>query len=149
MTRLLDTYYDPALETDLELKPKQLAAHEIARLQGELALAIVAANWPRRLADASAFDLSLDKKRSRRIAHGLRQSLLAWGGKERKPSADETRLGGQVDWPLWAEEREARLVARLRYVSTWARATGEVKYGKGAVVRLSQELEWLQYAMRD
>lgn len=147
--RLLDRHFDPALDVDLALGAEALTATEVTRLQGELAIARVAAAFPRRLSEATREELALDKKRSRRVAHALDQSLRAWGGSEREPTEEEQRAGAQVDWPAWWEEREPLIAARLRYVTTWAKKSGNLRFGKTAVVRLSQEVEWLSYALRD
>lgn len=146
---LLDTHYDPALEVDLAASAEAVEQGQVERLEAELASAAYAAAFPRRLSDASREELALDKRRSRRVAHVLRQSLLGWGGKERVADAEEQSAGAQVDWPLWQEEYRSTLLAELRRVSTWAKKTDNLRFGKSAVTRLQQELEWVDYAMRD
>jgi hypothetical protein len=146
---LIDQYWDPALKVDKKMTPEAIAVTEIERLQGELAAAVVAANFPRRLGDASRGELALDKRRSRRVGHALRQSLSAWGGAERTATEPEFRTGAQIDWPGWLEQHQTELHGRLRFVASWAKLTTNLKFGKSAVVRLSQEHAWLIYAMRD
>lgn len=146
---LLDAYQDPALKVDLAMSAEQVTAQEVERLQAAVAMAAVAASIPRRISDASREELALDKRRSRRVLHPLRQCLAGWGGAEVPADAEAKRLGAQVDWPYWWEEHQVILKYRLRYVATWSKKTGNLRFGKSAVVKLSQELEWLAYALRD
>lgn len=145
---LLEGHWDPGLTVDVSESLEDITKQEVERLQTACAMVLVATQQPRRT-DGNREELALDKKRSRRILHPLRQSLVAWGGKERAPTEADKRAGAQVDWPVWLEEQEAWLQARLRYVATWAKASGNLRFGKSAVVRLTQELEWLRYALRD
>jgi hypothetical protein len=147
--RLLDRHYDPAIDVDLTLSAEALTAREVARLQSELALARVAASFPRRLSEGTRDELALDKKRSRRVAHALEQSLRAWKGKPRDANEEERRAGAQVRWPDWAELHGVAVNTELRTVSTWAKATTNLRFGRSAVVRLEQELDWVAYALRD
>lgn len=149
MTRLLDEYYDPAVEVDTAMTEEEKVRQATKRLESDLAVARVAAGIPRRVNEGTREELALDKRRSRRIAHALSQCLLIWGGKEREPTKEEQQAGAQVDWPRWLEERRPLMLAELRQVATWAKKTDNLRFGKSAVVRLKQELEWLEYAMRD
>ena len=145
----LDAYQDPALETDLTIGPDDITASEVARLQRMLATVVVTGSIPRRLSDATREELALDKKRARRVAHVLRQCLVAWGGEERAPDAGERIAGAQLDWQQWSEVQGANVSARIRHVATWAKRTGHLRFGKTAVVRLTQEVDWMSYALRD
>lgn len=145
----LDSYWDPAIEVDLSLDVDKVALEERERLARMHAVAVVASQIPRRLSDATRDELAMDKKRSRRIAHALAQSLTAWAGVVEPPTDEDRRNGAQIDWEPWWEEHCAWLEHRLRYVASWAKATGNLRFGKSAVVKLSQELAWLKYAMRD
>lgn len=146
---LLDAYQDPGLEIDLKLSQEKIAGIEVARLQAALAVVTITGQIPRRLSEGSREELALDKRRARRVAHVLRQSLLAWGGTER-PASDEERIAGaQLDWPAWAEQQGTELSARIRYVATWAKKTSNLRFGKTAIVRLVQEVDWMEYALRD
>jgi hypothetical protein len=147
--RYLDERFDPSLEVDLELTAAELGAEETLRLQGMLASAIVAAEIPRRLSDATREELALDKRRSRRVAHALRQSVISWGGfLELEPTAEQRSAGAQINWAEWWGQHEAWLIARQRYVATWAKKTNELSAGKTALVKLRNEYDWLKYAMR-
>lgn len=146
---LLESYWDPGLTVDVSESLEDITKQEVKRLQSTCAVVLVTSQIPKRLSDASREELALDKKRARRILHSARQSLRAWGGKEREATKDEKVAGAQMAWESWAEEYDAWLQARLRYVATWAKASGNLRFGKSAVVRLSQELEWLRYALRD
>lgn len=145
---LLDTFMDPALEIDLSFSLEDATAQEIDRLQTAAATIVSALAVPRRLGDVTREELSLDKKRARRVLHPLRQCLGAWGGKERDPLPEEQSAGAQIRWDVWYEEHCVLVAGRRLYLATWAKRTGQLSFGKSAVVRLSQELSWLEYAMR-
>jgi hypothetical protein len=148
--RFLDQYFDPAMDIDTGLLPDTLAEQEVERLQDCLSIALVAGQIPRRLSDASREELALDKKRSRRVAHVLRQSLTSWDGElAREPTTEERQRGAQIDWPGWWADHEPWLVDRRRFYATWAKMTSQLKFGREGVVKLSNELDWLRYAMRD
>lgn len=147
--RLLDTFQDPGLEVDLTVTPEDVSAAEVGRLQSAVAVVAVTAAIPRRLSDANREELALDKRRARRVLHVQRQSLVAWGGEEREADAEERIAGAQMVWELWQESHQVAVQARLRQIATWAKKTGHLRFGKSAVVKLSQELEWMEYALRD
>lgn len=149
VARLLDPYQDPALVVDLALPLEEVAAAEVERLQAACAVVYVTSQMPRRLGSVTREDLALDKRRARRVLHAERQALVSWGGKEREPTEAERIAGAQMVWDLWHEEANLVITSRLRYIATWAKATGNLRFGKSAVVRLSQELDWLSYALRD
>jgi hypothetical protein len=145
----LDTYYDPSLVVNPAMTPDDVKTQAIERLERGVAIAACAAEHPRRLSDATREELALDKRRSRRIKHALAQSLRGWGGEQREATQDEKVAGAQVDWPQFVEEWETELLITLRHTATWAKKTTNLAFGKTAIVKLSQEREWLRYAMRD
>lgn len=148
--RFLDAYFDPAFEVDPEVLPDTLVDEERDRLLDRFLVAQCASQIPRRLSDASREELALDKKRSRRVAHVLRKSLIAWGGElEREPTTEERQRGAQIDWPEWWADHEPWLVDRRKLYAAWAKRSSHLKFGKECIVRISNELEWLRYAMRD
>lgn len=146
---LLESYHDPGLEVDLTVSLESVVAAEQARLSAACAILAVTAAIPRRLSDASREELALDKKRARRVLHVERQALAAWDGKEREPTADERSAGAQLSWELWPETTRTLISTRTRYIATWAKRTGNLRFGKSAIVRLTQEASWLDYALRD
>jgi hypothetical protein len=149
VTRLLDAYQDPALEIDLSLTEAAAAAAEIERLQEACGIIVVTLGIPRRLSDATREELALDKKRARRSLHVLLQSLLLWGGKQRDPTSDEKVAGAQLDWDYWHESHRTVATRHLTHLATWGKRAGHLRFGKSAVVRITQELDWLEYALRD
>lgn len=149
--RFLDQFFDVALEIDPELTIDQIAGVERERLADQVAMASVAKQIPRRLSEGTRDELALDKVRSRRIEHALRQSFISWSGGViplGDPTVEQRQRGAQVDWPLWWAEHEPWLQARIRYIATWAKKSSHLLVGKEAIVRLSNELSWLEYAMR-
>lgn len=147
--RFLDRYFDPVLDVDVSVSEESIVAEEIERLQRMTAEAMVACQIPRRLSDASREELALDKKRSRRIAHVLRQNLAGWGGALIDPSLEQRQAGAQVHWESWWGDHQPWLEARMRLVASWAKKSGNLSVGKKLLTRLSNELEWLKYALRD
>ena len=146
---LLDTYQDPGLDIDLTLSIEDIVELEVERLQSDVATILVTSEIPRRLPDANREELALDKKRARRVLHVQRQSLAAWGGTEREPEGDERIIGAQLVWQEWAENHGFVVSSRIRYVATWAKKTSNLRFGKTAIVRLTQEVDWMAYALRD
>jgi hypothetical protein len=107
---------------------------------------------PRRLgADASDDDLSVDRKRARRVSHALRQAIKGWAKKMPDlPQDEELRVeGSQIVWETWCEEYLTDLTQQLRSLVTWAVRNEEERWGRSAVVKLENEINWLTYAMRD
>jgi hypothetical protein len=149
----LTDWNDPGMEVGKEA-PKELAEQECVRLARQLAIVTAAGEIPRRIgADASAEELALDKRRSKRVAHVLRQNLTAWSGKKTAnlPSGGEIqREAAILDWEKWAAEHQAWLLNRTRYIVTLCfKNNGDEKFAKGAVVKLTNETNWLKYALRD
>lgn len=149
MSAFLSQYLDPELKVDANLYAEQIANEEIARLNKLLAVSQTCVTIPRRLGgDATDDELAADKKRCKRIAHVAEQCIISWGGKV-KPNGDVAREAAQVNWSRWWEDHQVILNNRLRYVATWAVKTeGDQKWAKGAIVKLMNELRWLQYALR-
>lgn len=146
---LLEQHYDPALEIDVSVSIEVVTQTELERLCHAWAVVFSAKSVPRRISDATREELALDKKRARRLLHPITQSISAWGGVSREATPEEVSAGAQVHWSLWYEEHTVLVVARRLYLATWAKRTGQLRFGKSAVVRLTQELDWLEYAMRD
>lgn len=146
---LLDAYLDPTIELDPKLSVEQLVAGEVERLQAGTAVVNCAAQIPRRLSEATREERALDKRRARRCLHVQRQCLVSWGGEERAASEQEQIAGAQMVWELWAEDHRVVVTRRLFHIATWAKRTDQLRFGKSAVVRLNQELEWMAYALRD
>ena len=149
MTRLLDAYQDPALEIDLALTEEGAATAEIERLQEAVAILQGCLAVPRRLSDATREELALDKKRTRRALHVVMQSLLVWGGMPRDPTSDEKVAGAQLNWGYWHESHRTVATRHLTHLATWGKRAGHLRFAKSAVVRITQELDWLEYALRD
>lgn len=146
---LLDPYQDPTLEIDLTADEAFIVNAEVVRLQEAVGIIGFALEVPRRLSDATREELALDKKRCRRVLHPLRQCLAIWGGTPREPTSDERSMGAQLDWTFWQETHTLVTTRQTFWIATWAKRTGHLRFGKSAVVRLTQELEWLEYALRD
>ena len=148
----LSRWYDAGLEIPPDLSEEVVTGDEIGRLTKHLAVVIYAASISRRLGgDASDEEMALDKKRGRRTAHALSQSLRGWAGRVPTLKADDEirRLGAQMDWIKFREEHAADVLLRLRTISTWAMQTDNEKFGKTAAVKYQNELGWVGYALRD
>lgn len=145
---ILEGWADLSLEVDATLSDEDITAQEVKRLQQACCLVGAAKATPRRLGDATREELADDKRRARRVLHPLRQSLAIWGGEDREPTNEEKSAGSQIKWGEWFEEHCAVVVNRRVYIATWAKQTGQLRLGKSAMVRLTQEIDWLEYAMR-
>jgi len=148
----LERFYDSALRLPRRATSQQLASSEAERIAYQLALVLVASSIPRRLGgDADREELALDKKRCRRVAHALDQSLHSW---DRRPkfTFDEEVVrihGAQLDWLEFAADHALRIDASRRLVATWSIRNSELRWGRTALVRLNNELSWMSYALRD
>ena len=153
MNQYAAQWYDPALEISADESVKKITKEESERLAKLLAIATAAGAIPRRVGpDATGEELAQDKRRAKRIAHVAGQLLDAWAGpKGRKQAKVEiTREAATVDWPRWWEDHQIWLENRRRYIATWSeKNTVDRTWAKGALVRINNELSWLQYAMRD
>lgn len=152
MPSYLARHYDPALEIDHIAAREDLEREQVDRLKRSLAIVLMASSIPRRLgADASDDELALDKKRARRTSHALKQALTGWSKRPGDlPMNDGIRIeGAQTSWQGWAEAHVASIKVQLRVVSTYAVKKDEEPWGKSAVVKLENEINWVTYALRD
>ncbi len=148
----LERYYDGA--TDLGGVPNReaLEARQIERLARALSIVIGTAAIPRRLGgDATSPDLALDKKRARRFAHALRSSIGSWVKRiPELPNGDEIkRASAQMNWAAFCDDHCTTIQTELRRCATWAIKHDDRRWGKSAVVRLENELNWVTYSLRD
>lgn len=148
----MERYYDAGLHLARETTAQGLAREEIARLARQVAIVRVAGSIPRRLgAEAERQELSLDHKRAKRVAHALGQSLNAWTSKPRVDLNEEVirREGAQLEWEVFAAEHRTAISTSLRVIATWAIRNDELRWGRSAVINLTNELAWMRYALRD
>lgn len=149
----LTVHYDHALEINAKDTLERITAEERERLAHTLAVVVLAGGIPRRLgAEATGEDLALDKRRAKRVVHALKQCLSGWAEEGAQlPQSDEIkREAAQLDWQKLKDEHTPMLQNRIRYIVTWSRKTGaDDKWTKKAVVRLTNEITWVSYALRD
>lgn len=151
-TGYLARWFDGGLDLPEDLTEQVIRADEIGRLTRTLSIVLWTTGLPRRLGDVTDEELALDKKRARRTAWALSQALRAWAGNRRPgiKASEEIRIAGaQLLWPQFKAEHSAQVNERLRIVSTWALMTDNADIGKRAVVKLNNELSWVDYALRD
>ena len=149
---VLSRWHDPGIAVSDGITRDQLVSGEAVRIESNLTLITVAGSIPRRLGGyADDRELALDKKRSRRVQHALRQSLLCWTPKtpETRVSDETARAGAQLEWDSWAIEHALGVEESLRYLTTWAVQNDEQHWGRSVVVNLENELRWVVYALRD
>lgn len=150
--RFLEQHFDPALKLPVVESREQLEEAERERLRRALAIVLIAGSIPRRLGgDATDEDLAIDRKRARRAAHTLSQSLKAWQKKrvQLPDDRDVRSVGAQLVWETFLEQHCAELKRRIALISTWAIHNGEERWGRSAIVKLTNELNWITYALRD
>lgn len=144
-------YFDPELEVPKLTIPELVSAQQ-DRLARELVISIHSGSIPRRLGgDASDQELAADKKRAKRVSWALKQSLAGWSKKFPKlPVDEELRVAGaQLVWQTWYEEFMTEVNEQARIVVTWSVQNDEQRWGRSAVVKFENELNWVSYAMRD
>lgn len=148
----LERWYDSGLTPPEVASREELERREVERLSGALAIVLMAGTIPRRLGgDATDEDLALDRKRAKRAGYALSQALKGWTKKKPDlPLDDKVRMAGaQLDWDRWLQEHNAALENELRCLATWAVIHNEQRWGRSAVVKLENELNWITYSMRD
>jgi hypothetical protein len=151
MASYLGQHFDAGLDVTGIRSREELEERQVDRLKLALATVLITSSIPRRLgADATSEELALDKKRARRTAHALQKSLSAWTKRMELPMDDEIRAqGAQMNWTPWREAFLANLADQVRSVATWSVTHGEESWGKSAIVRLTNEQNWVTYALRD
>lgn len=148
----LDRFYDQSLRIPPETTATRLVIVETERIARTLAIVRIAGSIPRRLGgDATSHELAIDKKRSKRVAHCLNQSLNAWTSRPKVELDEEVirREGAQLEWESFAAEHRVQVHASLRMVATWAVRHDEKRWGRSAAMNLVNELAWVFYALRD
>lgn len=152
MPSFLAQHYDPELNLDAIGSREELETRQIARINRALSVTLLAGTTPRRLGgDATDEELAVDKKRARRCGHALGQSLKQWTKRKQDLPLDDSvrREGAQIKWTEWAEAHCVDIKNQLRCVATYAIRSDQERWGKSAVVRLENELKWLEFALRD
>lgn len=141
---------DPKLDVSEIPSRESLELAQVERLVSALAIIHVAGTIPRRLAEATPEELALDKKRARRVSHALAQSLAGWTKKWDLPDSGQIRQdGAQLNWETWAERHLTDIHEQIRLVATFGVFRDEERWGKSAVVKLENELRWVEYSLRD
>lgn len=164
-------YSDPNYEVPENWTVESLTQVEAKRLAKNAYTARIAVDVPRRLgSDASGYELSADKKLSKRIAYVY---FNLWTRFVRSPHAtlpieqcpvdlipprnwktlytlayadDEIRRSGStIIWSDWWEELAPRLQARRMVVASVAITRGETAWGYRMTVSLTDEINWLNH----
>jgi hypothetical protein len=66
------------------------------------------------------------------------------------PNNDEIRrASAQMNWAAFLDDHVTTIQTELRYCATWAIKHDDQRWGRSAVVRLENELNWVTYALRD
>lgn len=152
MTKYLMRYYDHALKINESDTEASISKAEQERVGKMLSVAVTAQTIPRRLgADATPDELAADKLRARRVAHVAGQLVKAWGGAELNGGgADSKREAATVDWSRWMDEHRAWALARQTYIATWCvKQGGDERWAKSAITKLTNEVNWLEHALRN
>jgi len=150
-TQFLTRYFDPGLDT-IKTSIKELESAQLLRLDRALVVVIHAGSIPRRLGgEATDQDLAIDRKRARRMAWAIKQSKTGWSKRNGKmPEDPELRIeGAQLIWPEWYAAYTTTLASEATAAITWAVRNDEQRWGRSAVVKFDNELNWVSYAMRD
>lgn len=149
-TAFLTRYFDPNLEIPKKTTTKDLEAAQVARLSRSLVVVEHTGEVARRLEEATAEDQAIDRKRAKRVAHAIRQSLAGWQKNAKLPSGEALRLeGAQLVWDSWMQAYLVSLNNEAKRIATWAILNEEQKWGRSAIVKIDNEMNWISYAMRD
>ena len=147
----LEKHYDPNLRLPRNATRESLERRQVDRITRALAVISFASEIPRRLgADADSKELAEDKKRARRTAHALANALAPWVRDkiDLKDSDEIRREGAQLVWASFGEAHLNAVRGELRILSSWAVRSDELRWGRSAVVKLENELRWVEYALR-
>lgn len=164
-------YSDPNYEVPENWTVESFIQVEAKRLAKNAYTARIAVDVPRRLgSDASGYELSADKKLSKRIAYVY---YNLWTRFVRSPHAtlpieqcpvdlipprnwktlytlayaneEIRRAGSAIIWTEWWEELAPRLQARRMVVASVAITRGETAQGYRMTVSLTDEINWLNH----
>jgi hypothetical protein len=145
----LERHFDPGIKLPRAATRESLERRQVDRISRALAVVTVAYEIPRRLGqDASSAELAEDKKRARRCAHALANALDPWGKSKLKETDEIRREAAQLLWVSFAEAHLSGVKTELAILSTWAVRNDERRWGRSAVVRLENEIRWVDYALR-
>lgn len=146
MKRTMQSHYDPALEV-YPRTPKAVRMGEAFRLAELHAIAAGASLIPRRLGgDATAKELSIDKKTCRKVAHTASSLASLWGPvkiEDQELLKKMAPQAAQVRWVPWLEEHIVYLSSQRAYIATWAIKFGHRSEGNSFIHRLNLEEEEL------
>jgi hypothetical protein len=148
----VERYFDAGLEIPRNLSVDFIAERQTIRIVRALTVIIIAGATYRRLGDeASDEELTLDKKRAKRVGWALTQAHGGWSKKDPKIqiTPELERDGTQLEYHYFIPEHMTQIMIELRLVATWAIRNKEERWGRSAVVNLENEMRWIQYAMRD
>jgi hypothetical protein len=166
---LLEQYADPSFQVPDTWTKESLSIVECKRLSKNALMARYACDVKRRLGpDATAAELSSDKKLARRIAHTY---LTLWGRfvlSKHAPFPAEicpvdlhpprnwqslyvrAAIEGEIRsaaatviWPEWWEELQPRIQARRMVIASFALLNDQPSWGYRYVISLSDELHWV------
>lgn len=144
---MLAGLYDPEVDIATGETKATITKAEVDRLNRLLSIAATAQELPRRLgADASDEELAADVTRCKRVGHVASQLLAAWGGK--KTPVNVKQEAATVLWGIWWADHNIWLRNRKVYIASWAMSGGDERWAKTAIVRLTNEERWLEYALR-
>jgi hypothetical protein len=147
----LERFYDAGIRLPAALDRKGLIKDEAERIEHALVIVLIAGEIPRRLGGyASDRELADDKKRARRVSHVLSQSYPYWSKRKPvlRPTVLDRRAAAQIDWDEFSVEHTVVVGNSLRRIATWAIQREDRRWGKSAVVYLTNELRWMNYALR-
>jgi len=146
----LERYFDESIRLPSVASREELEAREIDRILKDISVILLAGAMPNRVSpDPEA--IQLDRRRARRVGHALSNSLKGWTKRGLTPPVyDELRReAAQLDWEKWLAVHVATVERELALLATWAIRTGERKWGKSAVVKLENEIHWVQNSLRE
>jgi hypothetical protein len=148
----LERFYDSGLVLPDSLDRREITNYEVDRIARAFAIISYAGILPRRLGnEVTDFELSLDKRRARRVAHALVQASRGWRTTEPKiVNNEDVRIAAiHLNWEAFGPAHTTSVHNRMRMVATYAFKNDDLRWSKSALTRLENEINWVSYALRD
>lgn len=149
----VERFYDSGIVLPEYIDRRQITYNEIDRIARAFAIIAYAGQIPRRLGnDATDEELSLDKKRAKRVAHALIQSSKGWQVRSEPKIVNDEEirlLAIHLNWEAFGPAHLTTVQGRMRVVATYAVKQDDFRWGRSALTKLENELKWVSYALRD
>jgi hypothetical protein len=124
---------------------EEMEEREVNRIRRALSVSILAGTIPNRSTEPAD-----DKRKARRVSHALRNSLKGWTKISNQLPLDDSvrREAVSLQWDKWVTRHVTIVESEIVLVATWAIKLNFERWGRSAVVNLTNERQWVTYAVR-